>query len=370
MSFEAFYRPCPNFPERFISPKELSDFLQSNLSDSISLLGHSTEGRPIYKFQKGHGKVRVVAWSQMHGNESNATHALLDMLYTLEELPQLEEDLFSRITLDFVVMLNPDGSERWSRLNSKGIDLNRDFHKMESEEIKILKSLVLEGNYHYALNLHEQRTIFTTDGVHPATLSFLSPSEDAERGITKGRKKLMAVVAHLNRMLSPLLPSRIARYTDEFYPNSTGDNFTKLGIPTLLFEGGHTEEDYFRKDTRKFYTVALYYALELMAELKGSIEGFEEYFDLPENKESHYDIIYRNVELNTKFPCVLDIAVQLKEVKDPEKREIEWEKVVAAVGDLKDKKGWKEIDCTSFRFVSKTLYPKLDEIVDFEFVEK
>jgi hypothetical protein len=35
----------------------------------------------------------------------------------------------------------------------------------------------------------------------------------------------------------------IGRYTDEFYPTSTGDNFMLAGIPTVLFEGNNLEDD-------------------------------------------------------------------------------------------------------------------------------
>jgi hypothetical protein len=56
--------------------------------------------------------------------------------------------------------------------------------------MKLLKSLILNNNYSYLLNLHDQRTIFTTDGKHPATLSFLAPSENADRDITENRKKV------------------------------------------------------------------------------------------------------------------------------------------------------------------------------------
>ena len=46
----------------------------------------------------------------------------------------MKEDLFSKIKLDFIFMLNPDGSERWTRLNAADIDLNRDFHNEASKE--------------------------------------------------------------------------------------------------------------------------------------------------------------------------------------------------------------------------------------------
>ena len=34
-----------------------------------------------------------------------------------------------------------------------------------------------------------KRTIFSTDGKNPATLSFLAPSEDYDRTVTENRKK-------------------------------------------------------------------------------------------------------------------------------------------------------------------------------------
>src|SRR5690606_684538 len=152
-----------------------------------------------------------------------------------------------------------------------------------------------QKSYDYALNMHEQRTIFATDGVHPATFSFLSPSEGVDREVTENRKKSMAVIGRVKSMLEKHIPHRLARYTDEFYPNSIGDNFMKAGIPNILFEGGHYENDYLRKETRKYYTMALYETLRAIAELKGESTGWEQYLELPQNIESHYDIIYRNV---------------------------------------------------------------------------
>lgn len=367
MKFEDCYKPKPDFPNRYISPQKLFSFLQSSYSDLITEIGRSFYNQPIYCLTIGTGSVKVIAWSQMHGNESNATHAMIDLLYSLENEDDLKNNLMSQITLDFIFMLNPDGSDKWTRLNAQELDLNRDFHANQTAELKFLKRKIKAGNYDYALNLHEQRTIFTTDGIHPATLSFLSPSEDADRKITENRKKCMAVIAEVNSELQKLIPNHIGRYSDEFYPTSTGDNFIKAGLPTILFEGGHFQDDYLRRETRKYYTIALYYALSSIAKLKGGTEGWETYFDIPENKETHYDIIYRNVKLNTDHDCILDIAVQYREVHEEGSEEITFVPYVIAVGDVKNKKGWKEIDCTGKKFISETKYPKLDETVKFSF---
>lgn len=365
MKFEALYQQTPDFPNRYISPEKLFYYLQHNLSDNIQEIGTSYLNKPIYQLTVGSGDIHILAWSQMHGNESNATHAMLDLLTTLELAPELKNKLLSKIQLDFIFMLNPDGSEKWTRLNAADIDLNRDFHNESSKEIKFLKNAAASKKYNYALNLHEQRTIFTTDGIHPATLSFLAPSENIERTVTDNRKKCMAVIAEVYTQLKEMIPGQIGRYSDEFYPASTGDNFIKAGMPTILFEGGHFADDYTRKETRKYYSVALYYALKAITELNSGTEGWETYLEIPENKETHYDIIYRNVKLNTAHECILDIAVQYKEIKEEGKDEISFVPFVMEVGDVKQRKGWKEIDCTGKKFISESKYPKLDAEVNF-----
>lgn len=358
------YQKEEKFSTRYIQPKSLFKFLQENLSDYISEIGKSGSGLPIYMGRFGDGTKKIIAWSQMHGNESTATHAMLDLLKSVPP----GHDLWKKIQLDFIFMLNPDGSELWTRQNGENLDINRDFNAEATVEMKLLKKAVAGGTYDFALNLHDQRTIFTTDGIHPATLSFLSPSQDAERNLTENRKKSMAVIAHIFREMQSGLRNRIGRYSDEFYPNSCGDNFMLAGLPNVLFEGGHFEADYKREFTRKFYTMALYAALEGIVQLNGSTEGFSEYFKIPENQETHYDVVYRNVRLNTDFDCVLDVAVQYREVYSGG-NEIDYVPYVVEVGKV-SRKGWEEIDCSGMSFISASIYPKLDEPVNFSFSTK
>lgn len=368
MTLEEYYLQNPNFPNRYISPKKLFIYLEQEYAPQITLVGTSYLNKPIYMLRLGTGKRSVLAWSQMHGNESNATHAMLDLLEMGKKQSGFLEEMLKNITLDFVFMLNPDGSEKWTRRNALDIDLNRDFLKESSKEFSYLKALAMKKRYDYALNLHEQRTIFSTDGIHPATLSFLAPSQNVEKEVTQTRKKSMAVISELHKVLKAMIPNHIGRYDEEFYPSSTGDNFTKMGIPTILFEGGHFENDYLRKETRKYYTLALYHCLRIIGSKDGSFDGWEEYDHIPENQESHYDIIYRNVKLNTDFLCVLDIAVQYKEELKEGGEEISFVPMVMEVGDVGKKVGWVEIDCTGRYFKSEFKYPKLDAEVNFEII--
>ncbi|ACU07893.1 peptidase, family M14 [Flavobacteriaceae bacterium 3519-10] len=367
MQTKITYRQNPDFPNRYISPEKLFLYLQANYSDCITEIGKSVLGRPIYKMSLAHGKIKVLAWSQMHGNESTGTHAMLDLLEIFKHQPELQHNLFTEISFDFIFMLNPDGSQKWTRRNALEIDLNRDFLKMSSKEFPILRNIVESGGYDYGLNLHDQRTIFSTNGTDPATLAFLAPSENYDRDITGTRKKSMAVIAKIFENLRNELPCGIARYSDEFYPASAGDNFTKMGLPTILFEGGHFPDDYKRTATRRFYTLALYHALNAIVDLRGTTHDWQLYQDIPVNKETHYDIIYRNVKLNLDYECVLDIAVQFREEFADGSDEISFVPIVMEVGDVGMKKGWKEIDCTGKTFVSQRKFPKLDEVVDFRF---
>lgn len=362
------YVKNPNFPQRYVSPEVLHNYLQDNLKDCISEIGKSTLGEPIYMLSLGTGNTKVIAWSQMHGNESTATLAMLDLLSFLDANTELKSKLLASISLDFIFMLNPDGSAIWNRRNAYDIDLNRDYIKESSIEIKVLKKVLNKKDYHYALNLHDQRTLFSAEEGQAAGLSFLAPSENVERTLTENRKKSMAVISGIFIHLREQLAGKIARYSDEFYPTSVGDNLMKAGLPTILFEGGFFLGDYSREKTRKFYTSALFYALRTMAILKGESLGYETYFSIPENKESHFDIIYRNVKFNPNNDSYVDIAVQYREALDKNTSTIELIPYVVEIGDLTNKKGWQDVDCKEKIIKMNNGLPKIDQKVDFSLV--
>lgn len=55
----------------------------------------------------------------------------------------------------------------------------------------------------------------------------------------------------------------------------------------------------------------------------------------------------------------------IQEIKEEGKDEISFIPFVMEVGDVKQRKGWLEIDCTGKKFISATKYPKLDAEVSF-----
>src|SRR5512139_2088165 len=73
-------------------------------------IGRSLEGRSINHLWFGRGPTHVLLWSQMHGDESTATSALLDILHILarHQADPPVQRLLSQLTIHVVPMLNPD----------------------------------------------------------------------------------------------------------------------------------------------------------------------------------------------------------------------------------------------------------------------
>ena len=144
--------------------------------------------------------------------------------------------------------------------------------------------------------MHDQRTIFSVGHPpQPATISFLAPSEDEQRTISQGRIKTMSVISAMLDPLKSIIPGRIGRYTDEFYPTAAGDNFQKMGYSTVLVESGHYPGDYDRNIARKMTFLSLVAGLHQLAS-KEEIDH-KAYFDIPNNEKLYLDVIIKNVSI-------------------------------------------------------------------------
>jgi hypothetical protein len=204
-------------------------------------IGASVEGRSINHVWLGRGPLKVLLWSQMHGDEPTATVALLDLLdYIRRHRDQpLVRRLLDRLELHIVPMLNPDGAERFQRRNAQGIDINRDALLLQSPEGLALKRLRDRLNPALGFNLHNQswRTSVGKTG-QAATISLLAVSFDEARSDNAGRLRAKRVCAVLRDALEPFIPGGIGRYDDAFEVRAFGDNLTKWGTSVVLIETG------------------------------------------------------------------------------------------------------------------------------------
>ena len=212
---------------------------------------------------------------------------------------------------------------------------------MTQKESKLLHDLFSETSPDICLNLHDQRTIYGLDTGKTATISFLAPSANKDRTVTSARKIAMKHIVKMNTLLQKYIPGQVGRYDDTFNDNCVGDSFTAAGVPTILFEAGHYQEDYQREKTRELIFYALLELFEINSLENKEIKDSKQYFTIPENKKNFRDVILRNVYLSNEKPSV-SIVIQYKEELIDNK--VEFIPLVEAVGDLSNYKGHKEID--------------------------
>jgi hypothetical protein len=354
----------PELFGRYITNSHIEKCLEKLPKSLISVTGYSVAERPIYSLRLGNGPIKILIWSQMHGNESTTTKALFDCVNLFQTNNEIPNDILKECTLCIIPILNPDGAERYTRINANDIDLNRDAQDLSQPESRVLRAVYNNFKPDYCFNLHGQRTIFGvgSSGVS-ATLSFLAPSQDNKRTLTPNRKVAMAVIAEVNELLQLEIPNGIGRYDDDFNLNCVGDTFQNFGVPTLLYEAGHYPNDYNREEARRLMFIAIMKALQVIS--NGVDESkHKDYFNIPENSKLFYDIIIRNAKILENNKELTDVSIQYKEVLNSDK--VKFIPFVEGISKLDDFFGHKEIDAKSSSVKnSENLELKIDSENDF-----
>lgn len=331
---------------RYVTLGDIEKFLnhQSN-SMKIEDIGISVLQKKIKMVTFGTGPKKILMWSQMHGNESTTTKAVLDFLNYFNEVSDLASTILKECTLKIIPILNPDGAAAYTRINANGIDLNRDAHDCSQPESKVLKAVYDSFVPDFCFNLHDQRTIFNVGKEQkPATISFLSPAHDQERSISHTRGISMQLIEAMNNLLQELILGQVGRYDDSFNHNCVGDAFQMLNTPTILFEAGHYPDDYEREHTRMYIFYAMLKGVETIAKSEIQRYARDNYFEIPENSKLYYDILIKNVDqLNPSLPKNSDIGILYKEVL--EFNAIKFIPFLDKTGDLNEFFGHKTYDC-------------------------
>ncbi|SHF56743.1 Zinc carboxypeptidase [Salegentibacter echinorum] len=329
---------------RYTQQKDIEPLLKDlRTTFKIKQIGSSVLGKPIHSITLGKGTVKILAWSQMHGNESTTTKAVFDFLKYFQENSEdiLIKKILEKCELCIIPMLNPDGASAYTRVNANKVDLNRDAKELKEIESRILRENFKDFKPDFCLNLHDQRTIFSAgEQKEPAVLSFLTPSMDENREIYPSRVTSMQLIAGIAKDLNELLSNRIGRYDDAFNINCTGDSFQSTKTPTILFEAGHFPNDYEREETRKYVFLALLSVLRGVACKNYNNLDYKAYFEIPENKKLFYDVVYRNAKTEDG---IRDVAIQFQEKIVAEKFVLvpKIEKIAPEIKEF----GHKEIEC-------------------------
>lgn len=350
---------------RYITLDSIEQLLLHNSAIETSVIGKSVQGKPIYQLKIGSGPIKILMWSQMHGNESTTTKALFDFInfLTYSENGIQFQKQFSFCMLP---MLNPDGAALYTRENANLVDLNRDAQHLSQPESKVLRNVFNEFQPDFCYNLHDQRTIYGTEGYNlPATVSFLAPSFNQACDINDVRTQAISVIVAMNRVLQNFIPKQVGRFDDSFNINCVGDTFQNLNVPTILIEAGHFPNDFEREMTRKYIFIAMIAGFQFLESKENNPNAVAEYLVIPENKVFFYDIIYKNVSINyDNKKIIANIAIQNKEelVNDT----VLFEAYIESIGDLKGYFGHFEFDAKTELYTDDLdNIPQINQKADF-----
>ncbi len=298
---------------RYIYSKHIRLLIEKHRKHfKVETIGMSVLGEPIPVIQIGSGTVKILMWSQMHGNESTTTKAVFDLCNVFaDENNDDIQFILKQCTIAVIPILNPDGAKAYTRVNANDVDLNRDAQHLTQPESKVLRQYFDTFNPDFCFNLHGQRTIFSAGNTNnPATVSFLAPAQDEVRSVTEPRKKAMEIIVVMNENLQHQIPNQIGIYDDTFNINCVGDMFQSLNVPTILFEAGHYQDDYARERVREYIFQSLFVAVHYIAVNGVTGNNYEPYFEIPQNEKLFYDILIRNAAIDGK---IIDVAIQYRE---------------------------------------------------------
>ncbi|MDI6802852.1 MAG: M14 family zinc carboxypeptidase [Bacteroidota bacterium] len=280
-------------------------------------IGKSFEGRPIRLIKVGSGDIKILLWSQMHGDESTATMAIADIFNYFAKFSDRQgvQELLSKLSLLFIPLLNPDGAARYQRRTAQCIDINRDAVALVTPEARLLKEIQNEYQPDYGFNLHDQE-LSTVKGTREiSAIAFLAPAMDEEKSDNKVRLRAKKLAAFLTEKMMEIIPGKITRYDDGYEPRAFGDSIQTWGTSTVLIESGHSIGDPEKFFIRKLNTVGLlsaFYAIVSGTYTNADISLYEK---LPGNSERAYDLIIRNVLIRYQngqtTPADLGISYQV-----------------------------------------------------------
>jgi hypothetical protein len=330
----------------------------------VKELGQSIEGRSIYSVSIGSGPIKVLLWSQMHGDEPTATMAIMDIFNFFKESDEYDsfkERILEQATLVFVPMLNPDGAERFERRNALGIDLNRDAVRLQTPEAKILKEIRDQLDADWGFNLHDQSRYYSA-GSNPntASISFLAPAFNYDKDINTVRGDAMKLIVGMNRILQEYIPGNVAKYNDTFEPRAFGDNIQKWGTRTILIESGGLENDLEKQYLRKLHFVILLSSFDAIAKGWYKNESIKDYKKIPFNRSSRFmDLLVREVQIERNGDWyTVDLGFRNDEIDTEGATNFYPQAGISDIGDLSVYYAYEDINLNGAKAYEGEVYQK------------
>lgn len=342
---------------------DLIDKIRAKGEHKILPIGLSVEGRVINAIKIGRGKIKVLAWSQMHGNEPTATQSLFDLInwFDTENLDYQEKERIKReLSIFLIPMLNPDGAERYHRRNALGIDINRDAKGLISPESRILQDFRDSIQADFAFDLHDQNPYYgNPKTAKPATISFLAAYPDIERSKTPTRRKSVKLICELNNIAQQFIPGQVTRYEESFIPGAFDENFTRQGTSLVLIESGGYAKDLEKQYVRKINYLLLAGGLNSVATNSFVNQPVAPYYELPINEQIGFDLLIRSATFRTEnSEYLIDIGIRRSEMLHSNYTQFFSKYYIAEKGDLSQCFGYDEIHANGLMLDEGKTYPR------------
>jgi hypothetical protein len=352
----------PQFASRRIQIAQVHEFILANCKGDnwrVEKAGHSLQERPIYQVTYGSGPIKILLWSQMHGNEATATRALLELFQFLNS-PDSPVLWANELSLHFLPLLNPDGAAKHTRENAAGIDLNRDAIALSALESAVLNSALNSIKPDFSFNLHDQQIYYGVGNpCKQSAISLLAPPIDDKSSMNPNREKAAKMVAVMEKWLRSELKLTVGKWSDEYEKRAFGEYCQEFGSATILIEAGGLPNDLEKTTLTKHYFSLLLFSIQAILDRSYEKESLSEYEAIPFQRLGVFDLIIRNAEVivgNNK--CKVDIGIRREDYPTADGKSLFQIGKIAEIGDLVYASGLEEWDAKGASF-AKQKFPNL-----------
>lgn len=315
------------------APFTVENIEHSFVQDGLSI--------PAFRFGNPKGKP-VILWARQHGDEPECSAALNTVLWILfNEIGNIViAEILHNINFIVVPMVNPAGTNRFTRQSLVGVDMNRDAHATVTSGAQLLTHLRQKYQPKFAFNLHDMNPRKDRPSGAPelVTLAFQAAPYNPENSDNLIRLRSKTIIGYIVEQIKPYAP-RLARYASNYMPRGFGDKSMSNGVSCILVESGSLPEEMGGDaEVAKLHALSVLLGLHAIAhEFDEKLEG-NTYESLPYDQGVFdFDTALRHGEIldfATNQRMKADVGIQRHLLEDHVSRDRQIRSEITHLGDL------------------------------------
>lgn len=213
------------------------------------VVGTSVEGRPIECHVFGEGPDTILIMATIHGDEAAGTPLVDRLMAHLRENP----DLLQGRRIVVVPNANPDGMAHGTRMNARGVDLNRNFpasnfshaarhgeNPLSEPESRALHKVLLAHKPNRIISIHQPRTLpacIDYDGPGAALAKAMSVHTDLPLKRLGSRPGSLGAYAG-DTLRTPIITLEIPRTHDDMNGAALWKRYGKMMLAAIEYSSG------------------------------------------------------------------------------------------------------------------------------------